>query len=122
MNTDRRSPCVSCPYRKDARLAFWHAEHFKKLLSDDKEMFGPLYQCHEDGKKPNEERGLCVGWMLDQRRRNVPALLLRLKLMDDPALATQLEAVTDGGASLFPTVERMCLANLAAIARGRKTR
>lgn len=118
MNTDRRTPCASCPYRKDARLAFWHAKHFEKLLADDVNPFGPLYQCHEDGKKPVEERGLCVGWMLDQKKRNVPSILLRLKLMNDERVGEQLEAISAKGLSLFRSVAAMCRANLRAIAKG----
>ena len=120
MNTDRRAPCVSCPYRKDARLAFWHADHFERLLADDANPWGALYQCHEDGKKPVDERGLCVGWMLDQKRRNVPALLLRLKMMNDERVGEQLERISGSGFSLFRSVQAMCRANLRVIARGKK--
>lgn len=120
MNTDRRQPCASCPYRKDARLAFWHADHFVKLLAHDSDPWPPLYHCHEDGKKPVPERGLCVGWLLDQKRRNVPALHLRLRLMNDDALGAQLEAISGKGLSLFRTVQAMCRANLRAIATGRR--
>lgn len=120
MNCERRQPCVSCPYRKDAKLAFWHADHFTKLLRDDKDLMGPLYQCHEDGKKPANERGLCVGWMLDQKRRDVPAVMLRLKLSTNEDLRGQFEAISEAGLRLFSSVADMCRANLRAIAKGKR--
>lgn len=120
MNTDRRAPCVSCPYRKDAKLAFWHADHFVKLLAHDGDPWSPLYHCHEDGKKPVGDRGLCVGWLIDQKRHNIPALLLRLKLMNDEALSIQIDAISGRGVRLFRTVAAMCRENLQAIARGKR--
>lgn len=119
MKYDRTNPCASCPYRKDARLGFWAAEHFTKLLANDADpIHGSVYACHEGGKLPPEERGPCVGWLLDQRRRLEPSIQLRLKLMNDEGFRAQYAKISTGGVKLWRTLQAMCRANLKAIAKG----
>lgn len=111
MNFDRRSPCTSCPYRKDAPLHLWDLAEFESLLANDRnEMTGAVYQCHEGRKQPDEERRPCMGWMLDQKRRNVPSIQLRMLLMRNAeACAAFNEA--HAGAKLFASIAAMCRAN-----------
>ena len=119
MQFEQRTPCVSCPYRKDVRLGFWEASHFVKLLEDDRDpVKGALYLCHEGGKKPREAQGFCIGWLLQQRKKRIPSITLRLLLMkdDNGSAWAQLDEATSGGAELYPSLEEMCTANLRAIA------
>lgn len=53
--TDRAEPCAKCPYRKDAPLAHWHAEHFTDLLAKSGDPMCPVYLCH------NADGNLCAG-------------------------------------------------------------
>lgn len=106
---DRAEPCAQCPYRRDAPLGKWHAQHFVDLLASEEDRFGKVYRCHcQDGN-------VCVGWALDQRRRHYPSLALRLAFYDDKALVRQVESATDGGHKLFSSVRAMCEANLRVI-------
>ena len=123
MKYDRRQPCNSCPYRKDAKLGFWHKEHFLTLLANNRnEMHGALYMCHEDGKKPEEERGFCIGWLLDQKSRGVPLIPLRLHLMTSEEARKQYNEVNALKVRLWPSLEQMCMANLRAIEKPPKAR
>ena len=108
------SPCASCPYRRDAKLGFWDAREFVRLLETERDLMGSVYGCHQDNKKAQDVRA-CAGWLLDQRARNVPSLRLR-RMLRNEAEAVRFEQVHDGGHKLFPTLEAMCRANLRAIA------
>ena len=107
---DLRAPCACCPYRKDAPLGKWHASHFLELAANDAEQFGPVYACHCRDGNP------CVGWVLDQRRRGLPCITLRLKMAEEPRLADLVKEATDGGHEMFPSIAAMNLANLREIA------
>lgn len=104
-------PCSNCPYRKDAPLRHWDQREFLKLLTEENKELGSLYACHGHGKLNNKKRGFCAGWLLDQKRRNVPSIRLRLMLMTNEEARRALEVVTDGGHKLFRTVKAMCRAN-----------
>lgn len=109
-----RTPCKSCPYRKDVRVGFWDKVEFKNLLAQDAdELNGSIFGCHEDRKKPDEDRRLCIGWVLDQKRRNVPSIRLRLMLarQGDKGLGDLMADASDGGVALYPTLKTMCRAN-----------
>ncbi len=106
---DRREPCSSCPYRTDAPLELWSPEEFEDLLQKDRTQMGTLYGCHEFNKR-REEAQVCVGWLIDQRDRNVPSITLRLKLMQDKsAVACFNEASSP--VPLYESIEEMCEAN-----------
>jgi hypothetical protein len=122
MNFERRSPCVSCPYRKDARLGFWDASHFTKLLQDEVDpLFGSMYLCHEDGKKAPPARGFCIGWLLLEQANGVPSIQLRLKLMADEQAREQFKALRPDGLELYGSVRQMCMDNLRAIGAPKRT-
>lgn len=106
---DQREPCASCPYRTDAPPELWSQEEFLKLLRNDRTEMGTLYGCHEYRKRRHEAQ-VCVGWLLDQRARNVPSMMLRLTLMtNEQARACYNEAKSP--VPLFPSIEQMCEAN-----------
>jgi hypothetical protein len=124
---DRLSPCKSCPYRKDAKLGFWDKEHFVKLLADDRDpMHGAMYQCHEDGKKPDKDRDFCIGWLLSQQERGTPSIQLRLKLMSDQEACNQYKSITNNGLEMYESIVDMCDSNLEATqdmkSKAKKTR
>lgn len=107
-----RSPCAKCPYRKDAPLRLWHRDHFRKLLRDDEnEVGGPLYGCHNDGKRPREEVRPCVGWLLDQRRRGTPSIQLRLALVGNKVAQDMYASISNAGLRLYTSIQAMCRAN-----------
>ena len=73
-----------------------------------------LFLCHKDKDKPAGQRGLCGGWMLDQRRRNIPSLALRMACITSKgdALATQLAEITGTG-DCYEDVDELIRLNLA---------
>lgn len=104
-----RSPCGNCPYRKDSPRGLWHPDEFKKLVASDRAVLGSLFLCHK------QTGHVCVGWLLNQRERNLPSLALRLALISGRAeageLAEILRSASDGGHELFESIEDMCSAN-----------
>lgn len=122
MKHDKRSPCASCPYRRDAPLAFWDADHFKDLLANDAQpLMGAMYNCHEGGKKPVAEREFCVGWLLDQKARGIPSIQLRLKLGESGPAAGQFKLISAKGLKMWKSLRAMCEANLKVIDRGKRS-
>lgn len=102
---NRLTPCGSCPYRKCSTAARWAVEEFQDLLEHDRSELGRLYQCHQkDGHS-------CVGWLLDQRRRNLPSIALRLALIKATDVPQQYIESLHSEAPLFDSVEEMCQAN-----------
>lgn len=100
------TPCPSCPYRRDARPEFWHPTEFVRLLANDaNSLEGGIYHCHQGRKLPPE------GWLLDQKKRGLPSIKLRLLLLTNPESCELLETVHDGGLSLYDSIEEMCEAN-----------
>lgn len=55
-----RSPCVSCPYRKDVPSGIWDKSEYEKIKPYDNETFRQppsVFMCHQtDGS-------LCRGWL-----------------------------------------------------------
>lgn len=102
---DIREPCANCPYRKDAPRKLWHRSEFERLLATERSEFGAFYGCHKNDGNP------CAGWLLDQRERGYPSIMLRMTLCASTEAVTCAEALTDGGHALFPSIEAMCRAN-----------
>lgn len=112
MKLETKSPCASCPYRKDAQLKLWHRSEFENLLAQDQnEVMGGIFACHKYRHRPAEEQNFCAGWLLDQKRRRYPSIQLRLTFSVMGVTADQLDEITDGGHELYPSVKAMCLAN-----------
>jgi hypothetical protein len=107
----RDQPCASCPYRRDARLEFWHPTEFLNLLSSERDQMGTVFGCHEGVKLHPKERSLCIGWLIDQRERGVPSIRLRMLLMQDQEAVALLERANADGMELYTSIESMCRAN-----------
>jgi hypothetical protein len=106
-----RTPCGSCPYRKDAPIALWHREEYESVFRSETTtdpLDGTIYGCHATLRK---EPQVCAGWLLDQQRRGVPSIRLRLALMRNDAAVAALEAVNDGGHQMYDSALEMCAAN-----------
>lgn len=104
-------PCENCPYRKDAPRRLWHRSEFEGVLAAEQSEFGKVYSCHKQVVLATEERGFCAGWLLDQKKRGLPSIALRLALMHEPNDAAVLKSVNSDGLEMFPTVKAMCRAN-----------
>ncbi len=107
-------PCGSCPYRRDSSPELWHVSEFDNLkMHDDDPINGKTFGCHRfrksDRKSPDIE--FCAGWVLDQRRRRYPSIMLRLAIFRHEGLMEKLQAVTDGGFELYDSIAEMCEAN-----------
>lgn len=110
MKWDTKQPCESCPYRRDAKLEFWHPDHFKKLLQDDRNpVTGPIYGCHATRKR--EVPSVCAGWLLNQKSRREPSIQLRLALMRHDEAVKLYEEISAGGLDLYDSIEEMVEAN-----------
>lgn len=113
-DAERREPCGNCPFRRSAPLAYWHPDEYRRLLdikSREDGGHGSVFNCHKDRQKPPGERGLCVGWLLDQRRRGIPSIALRIRLIGRPDLVQQLEEIR-GEEDCYSSVEETVAANL----------
>lgn len=104
-------PCENCPYRKDAPRKHWDRSEFEHLLEMEGSQLGSLYACHKLGKVDVKMRGVCAGWLLDQKRRGIPSIRLRVLLIRDPEVVRAYEDVSDGGHEMFASVAAMCRVN-----------
>ena len=113
MNHEAREPCKTCPYRKDVARRVWHRSEFENLLHADADPFrGDTFLCHLDVKKAPEQQGFCVGWLLDQRERNIPSIRLRVVLLRSKEASEQMAQVhAPEGVELYDSIEQMCRAN-----------
>lgn len=115
-------PCQSCPYRRDARRAFWHPSVFLTLLANDRDALrGAVYVCHQTRKLP--VHAFCAGWLLNQKKRDFPSIQLRLAISTGGERAKHcLDALNDGGHRLFASIEQMVAANLRRKPSRRRSR
>ena len=104
-------PCENCPYRKDAPRHHWSVEEFESVLEGERSDFGKTFACHKQASLSAKERGFCAGWLLDQKARGVPSIVLRLALSQDPEAMAAFDAVTADGLEMFANVADMCTAN-----------
>lgn len=113
------TPCKTCPYRRDVAIGTWHPLEFAKLLGEDRSELGAVYQCHVTRRLPEAERDVCAGWLLDQKRRDAPSIMLRMQLRkaDAAALYNRIHA---GGVELYASIEAMCRANGVRPPSGRR--
>lgn len=115
-------PCGNCPYRMDAPRRLWHRTEFEKLLVTEEDTLGAVFACHKQRDFAPRERGLCAGWLLDQKARGVPSIRLRLALSQDAGVLAAFEKVNAHGLALFSSVGAMCLANGVRKVRGKRGR
>jgi hypothetical protein len=115
---ERRTPCGSCPYRKDVPAGLWHRAEFENLLRHDANEFaGSTFGCHEGRNKPRDEQDTCIGWLLDQRSRGYPSIQLRMRLMMAPGAGAQAKEAHADGMRLYPSIAAMCRANGVRVRR-----
>lgn len=104
MNYCKTSPCNNCPYRKDAPLRHWSIQEFIDLLNKEKDYFGSVYGCHK------KDDSVCIGWLMNQDKRNIPSISLRLSLSKNKVTREYLDKL-NCKSKLYDTVEEMCYAN-----------
>jgi hypothetical protein len=107
---DQKAPCASCPYRKEVPTGIWDGSEYVKLLDQD-HPGGAVFLCHLSGGKPKSEERLCVGWLLDQKKRDLPNLALRIRLIAEAGAAKLWEELTDEGLELYESILAMVWAN-----------
>jgi hypothetical protein len=73
-----RSPCASCPYRRDVPSGLWDASEYLKLPAYDGETWEQepnLFMCHQrDGR-------VCAGWVGCHQHRGHARELLALRML-----------------------------------------
>lgn len=106
-----KTPCDNCPYRLDAPRRHWHRSEFEAVLASERDVMGKIFNCHKQADLPPTERGFCAGWLLDQKRRGVPSIALRLELSMKRDAMAAFRAVTARGLRLFRSVYTMSRAN-----------
>lgn len=113
-------PCATCPYRRSVQLALWSIREYEKLEEHDRDIiYGACFGCHGDAKLDPSKRRPCVGWLLDQKRRGIPSLQLRIKLMRNNVFADYFDKLKDlGKRVLYRSIGEMFEANYP----GRKPR
>lgn len=111
MKPHMAAPCENCPYRKDAPRRMWHRKEFESVLQAEQSELGSTFACHKHANLAKKKRGFCAGWLLDQVKRGLPSIQLRLYLITHPEAVAALDEVSDGGHEMFATVEEMCRAN-----------
>lgn len=75
----RRSPCGSCPYRRDVPSCVWAREEYEKLPAydlDTPDQPGRLFMCHQ------KDGCLCGGWLMAHDRDHLLALGLHWRTLD----------------------------------------
>jgi hypothetical protein len=110
MKFDRLEPCKSCPYRRDAPRKLWAPIEFAKLLADDASQLGKVYGCHQERKLSLAEHRPCVGWAIDQKKRDLPSIAFRILLTKKTA-SDWYDKLDVKYRGLFRTLAAMCRAN-----------
>lgn len=112
MSTLPHKPCAACPYRKDAPRGFWDPSHFADVIAQDHDV-GHAFGCHlgpVDGKQDS-----CIGWLADQKRRNVPNIGTRLRIITSADERDRFERIDENDPNLYQSIAAMVRAN-----RGRR--
>ncbi len=104
----RKQPCNSCPYRMDAPRQLWSKVEFELLLENDFSELGVTYGCHKN------DGHICVGFLMDQCKRDLPSIMLRLSLRKNKVDRTYLDAL-HCKSEMFGSIEDMCEANYPGI-------
>jgi hypothetical protein len=101
-------PCGNCPYRTDAPKQLWAKEEFEDLLASERDYFGKVYNCHKNNGS------VCVGWLIDQDKRNFPSIALRISLINHGVSREYLDNLASP-APLYFSVEEMIENNFPEI-------
>lgn len=98
------SPCNNCPYRLDAPLQHWSIEEFKDLIAKDNDCMGASYGCHKN------DGTLCTGFVMDQDKRNIPSITLRIDFSRMGVTVKDLDKLKCKS-KLFGSIKEMAIAN-----------
>lgn len=101
---DCKSPCNNCPYRKDAPREHWSIEEFRGVLEGEAEPMGKVYKCHKNNGQ------ICVGFLMNQDKRGLPSISLRMALLSHGVEREYLDSL-HSPSGMFESVEAMCEAN-----------
>lgn len=87
----RKTPCASCPYRRNVPSGIWDASEYTKLEQYDGEGHEQtrytLFLCHQTGEE------VCAGWM--GHRDPMDLLATRIGIMNGTLAADAMEYTTD---------------------------
>jgi len=108
---DRLEPCKSCPYRRDSPRKLWAPIEFAQLLAADASQFGKVFGCHQERKLDRSEHRVCVGWAIDQKKRDLPSLAFRMLLIMQRGASDWFDKLDVRLPGLFRTLASMCRAN-----------
>ena len=114
----RKSPCASCPYRRNVPSGIWHETEYAKLELYDGVIFeqttANVFLCHQG------EDAVCAGW-LGHRTEPAELLAVRVGIIDgrlDPSCAeyvtdvelfgSGVEAAAHGRAEIEQPTDRAC--------------
>lgn len=112
IDTAHESPCEACPYRQDAPVGVWAAEEYEKLLREDANTIGgSKFGCHLSSRGAEIWRP-CVGWLVDQKRRGVPSIQLRLSLFRSAPFSEYFERLNERMEGLYESILEMVKANV----------
>lgn len=100
----KKNPCNSCPYKISTPLRHWNIEEFKDLLAKELDYFGTVYRCHK------KDGCVCIGWLMDQDKRNFPSIALRISLSKNNIDRKYLDSLKSKS-PMYDTVEEMCYSN-----------
>jgi hypothetical protein len=108
MKFTKKQPCNNCPYRKDAPLAHWAVEEFIQVLDKEESTLGGCFGCHKN------DDNVCVGFLMDQDKRNFPSIVLRMELIKQNINRKYLDSL-NCKSKMFKSIKEMCLANFPEI-------
>lgn len=104
MKFKTKTPCGTCPYRKDVPLSYWDRAEFEKLAATEKDYMGVVYGCHK------KNGNVCVGWLIMQEKNGLPSIALRLALLKNGVTKEYLESLSCSS-EMFDTTEEMIQTN-----------
>lgn len=117
---DNEQPCATCPYRRETARALWHKSEFENLLAADQDEIGAVFGCHMHRTEPKEQQRPCIGWLLDQKRRGLPSIALRMMFLKNADALALLDRVSETGLRLYSSIEEMIAANYPRGLRAQK--
>jgi len=107
-----KKPCNDCPYRLSSPVGKWHPVEFQKVLEAERDPeHGSIFACHKTLQLPVKERGLCAGYLRDQKARGYPSIRLRLVLIADEQAASVAMEIDETAPGFYPNATVMCAAN-----------
>lgn len=101
----KKSPCGSCPYRRDVPSGVWHESEYEKLPLYDKPLLSQppgVFECHQ------QDGHLCSGWVGTHDMMNNLALKINYQggHMTDDDLIEVLDYTTT--VPLFDSGQEAC--------------